>query len=365
MECLTRTVTPQLHHSITVHKITVIIVTYNSSRFIDGCFTALAQMDRTGLDVEIVVVDNASKDDSLAKLNAYPWATVIVSEKNLGFSGGNNLAMQRAMDAGADYVYLLNHDTEVTPSFLVEAVKDAEVDPKIGAAQSLLLLHPDKELINSTGNAIHFLGFGYCLDYRKPYKEWKVPVRKEIAYPSGAGVLFRVDVLRKVGLLDEQLFLYHEDLDLGWRIRLAGYDVLLAPRSIVYHKYEFSRSISKYYFMERNRYLVFMKNLRPWTLAILAIPLFVSEFALLLASFRSGWWREKLKVYVYFFHLDSWKKLARERRVIQSQRVLSDREIVRLFQSTINYQEVAGPFTKYVANPLMTIAWVVMRALIV
>ncbi len=346
-------------------KVAVIIVTYNSSRFIDGCFRALAGMDRTGLDVEIVVVDNDSKDDSREKLKAYPWITVIASEKNLGFSGGNNLAMQRAMDAGADYVYLLNHDTEVTPSFLVEAVKAAEADKKIGALQSLLLLHPDKELINSTGNAIHFLGFGFCLDYRKSYAEWKAPTRKEIAYPSGAGVLFRVDVLRKAGLLDEQLFLYHEDLDLGWRIRLAGYDILLAPRSVVYHKYEFSRSISKYYFMERNRYVVFMKNLRLWTLMILAIPLFVSEIALLFASFRSGWWREKLKVYLYFLRIDSWVQLARTRRQVQAERKVSDHEIIRLFQSTINYQEVAGPFTKYVANPLMTAAWVVMRVLIV
>ncbi len=347
--------------SFSMIKVAVIIVTYNSSRFIDGCFTALAHMDRSGLDVEVVVVDNGFKDDALEKLKAYPWVTVIAAEKNLGFSGGNNLAMQRAMEAGADYVYLLNHDTEATPSFLVEAVRDAENDPRIGAAQSLLLLHPDKELINSTGNTIHFLGFGYCLEYRKPYAQWKAPVRKEIAYPSGAGVLFRTAVLRKVGVLDEQLFLYHEDLDLGWRIRLAGYDVVLVPRSVVYHKYEFSRSISKYYFMERNRYIVFMKNLRLWTLAVLAIPLFVSEIALLIASFRSGWWREKLKVYVYFFRLDSWKELARTRRQVQASRIVSDREIMKLFQSTINYQEVAGPFTRYVANPCMRVAWSVMR----
>ncbi len=346
-------------------KVVVIVVTYNSARFIEGCFRALANTDRTGLDVGFVVVDNCSQDDSIARLRNFPWLSIVEAKENLGFSGGNNLAMRNAMEAGADYVYLLNHDTEVTPSFLVEAVKAAEADEKIGSLQSLLLLHPDKELVNSTGNAIHFLGFGYCLDYRKPYAALGEIGRKEIAYASGAGVLFRVSALRKVGLLDEQLFLYHEDLDLGWRLRLAGYVNLLAPRSLIYHKYEFSRSIAKYYYMERNRYVVFMKNLRLWTLAILALPLAATEIALFFVSFRSGWWKEKLRVYAYFFRLDSWMKLVRERRAIQATRVISDREIVRLFVSTISYQEVAGPFTAYIANPLMTAAWAVMRILII
>jgi GT2 family glycosyltransferase len=346
-------------------KVAVIVVTYNSARFVDGCFGSLSRMERDGLEVAAVAVDNGSTDESVAMLEAYPWVSTVRTKRNLGFAGGNNLAMRHAMEAGADYVYLLNHDTEVTPSFLVEAVAAAEADPAIGSVQSLLLLHPDRELINSTGNAIHFLGFGYCLDYRRPVAKWTPEPGKEIAYASGAGVLYRADALRKVGLLDEDLFLYHEDLDLGWRLRLAGYKNVLAPRSVVHHKYEFSRSISKYYFMERNRYVVFMKNLRAWTLLVLALPLAASEAALLLASVRSGWWREKLKVYAYFLRPEAWAHVARERRRIQSSRTVGDREIVRLFAPTISYQEVAGPFTRYVANPLMTAAWAVLKLFIV
>lgn len=346
-------------------KIAVIVVTYNSSRFIDGCFGSLAAMDRDDLDVAVVALDNGSTDDTVERLKAYPWVSTVVSRKNLGFAGGNNLVMRHAMEGGADYVYLLNHDTEVSPSFLVEAVEAAEADRKIGAVQSLLLLHPDKERINSTGNAIHFLGFGYCLDYRRAHEDWKPESGKEIAYPSGAGVLFRAEALRQVGLLDEELFLYHEDLDLGWRLRLMGWKNVLAPTSVVYHKYEFSRSIAKYYYMERNRYVVFLKNLRAWTLAVLALPLLAAELALLLASARSGWWREKLKVYGYFFKSASWRHIAEERKRIQSTRTASDREIVRLFTPVISYQEVAGPFTKYVANPLMTAAWALLRHIII
>lgn len=346
-------------------KVAVIVVTYNSARFIDGCFGSLAAMDAEGLDVAVVAIDNGSTDDTVERLKAYPWVSTVISKENLGFAGGNNLVMRHALEGGADYVYLLNHDTEVTPSFLVEAVEAAEEDAKVGAVQSLLLLHPDKELINSTGNAIHFLGFGYCMDYRRPYKDWRPPASREIAYPSGAGVLFRAEALREAGLLDEELFLYHEDLDLGWRLRLLGWKNVLAPSSIVHHKYEFSRSITKYYFMERNRYLVFMKNLRAWTLAVLFLPLLAAELGLLAASVRSGWWREKFRVYGYFLKPDGWRHVAKERKRVQSTRKVGDREIVRLFVPTISYQEVAGPFTRHVANPLMTAAWAVLRLLIV
>jgi GT2 family glycosyltransferase len=261
----------------------------------------------------------------------------------------------------------LNHDTEITPDFLVKAVAAARQDPKIGSVQSLLLLSPDKDLVNSTGNAIHFLGFGYCLDYRRKaadvQKEY-AGTRREIAYGSGAGVLFRCDLLKKIGLLDEELFLYHEDLDLGWRVRLAGFKNVFVPESVIFHKYEFSRSISKYYFMERNRYVVFLKNLRVRSLVVLLPFMLGAELGLLPAAIRSGWWREKLRSYAYFFLPSTWRRISRERREMAKLRVVSDREIVRLWSSTISYQEVAGTFTKYVANPLMTATWAVIRNLI-
>lgn len=346
-------------------KVAVVIVTYNSARFIPDCLGSLSRMAKDGLDVDVIVIDNGSKDDSVALLKGYPFAEVVATGKNLGFAGGNNLGIRMATERGAAYAYLLNHDTEVRPDFLVEAVRLAEAEPKAGSVQSLLLLSPDKDLVNSTGNAIHFLGFGYCLDYRRRADALRLPSRREIAYASGAGVLLRVEALRKVGLFDEELFLYHEDLDLGWRLRLAGFVNLLAPASVVHHKYEFSRSISKYYFMERNRYLVFMKNLRLWTLLLLAPFMLVTEVALALASLRSGWWKEKLKVCAYFLRPASWRYLARARRETGRIRAVGDREIVRLFVPTITYQEVAGPFTKYVANPLMTLTWAVVRLLIV
>lgn len=346
-------------------KVALVIVAYNARRYLDGCLGTLQKARREQIDVDVIVVDNASRDGTAAAVRKnYPWAELIESGKNLGFAGGNNLGMRSALERGADYVYLLNQDTEVDADFLEEAVKVAEADEKIGSAQSLLLLHPEKDLINSTGNAIHFLGFGYCRDYRRPLADWRHAGIDKIAYASGAGVLLRASALREVGLFDESLFLYHEDLDLGWRLRLAGYANVLAPHSIVYHKYEFSRSISKYYFMERNRYLVMFKNYRAWTLIVLAPWLLLAEVGLFAAALRSGWWREKLKVYAYFLNPLIWPRLARGRASVCRLRRVGDREIVGLFTPVIAFQGVAGPLTA-AANPLMTILWFFLKFLIV
>ncbi len=347
-------------------KAAVIVVTHNAERYLDDWFGSLAHMDRGDLEVAIICVDNRSTDATAARIRReHPEVILIANDENLGFAGGNNVGLKAALDEGADLVYLLNHDTLVEPDFLVRAVQVADADEHIGSVQSLLLLHPDRHLINSTGNAIHFLGFGYCQDYRRPAAAWRHAGIKELAYASGAGVLYRAEALRRVGLLDEELFLYHEDLDLGWRLRLAGYANVLAPHSVVYHKYEFSRSIAKYYYMERNRYIVLFQNLRLWTLAVLAPWLLLSEIALFVAAVRSGWWKQKLRVYGYFLRPASWAHILKIRLATARLRQVGDREIVRLFTPVISFQDVTGPFTRYVANPLMTVLWSVLRVLIV
>ncbi len=346
-------------------KVALIVVAYNAKRYLDGCLGSLEKADRDGIDLDVIVVDNASKDGTAAEVRRrFPRVELIESGRNLGFAGGNNLGMRTALERGADLIYLLNQDTEVNADFLTEAVKVAEADEKIGSVQSLLLLHPDRGLINSTGNAIQFLGFGYCRDYRRPLAEWRHAGIDKIAYASGAGVLLRASALRETGLFDESLFLYHEDLDLGWRLRLAGYANVLAPHSIVYHKYEFSRSISKYYFMERNRFLVMFKNYRLWTLLVLAPWLILSELGLFAAAIRSGWWKEKLKVYAYFLNPLVWFRLARDRAAVCRLRRVGDREIVSLFTPVIAFQDVSGPLTA-IANPLMTVLWFFLKFLIV
>jgi len=347
-------------------KVTVIVLTYNSSKYLDGCFGTLERMDRDGLDVEVVAVDNGSSDGTPDEIRRrWPRVQVMDSGGNIGFAAGNNLAMRRAIDRGRDFVFLLNHDTDVDPGFLREAVRVMKSDPKIGSVQSLLLLHPERDLVNSSGNAIHFLGFSYCMDYRKHAADIDREKARDIPSASGAAVLYRVDALRQTGLLDDSFFMYHEDLDLGWRLRLCGYRNVLAPKSVVYHKYEFSRSIAKYYYMERNRYIVLLKNMRLWTFIVIAPGLVVTEAVLMAAAFRGGWWRKKLGALTYFLDPRPWKRILKERGSVEKMRKVSDREIVRLFTPVIRDQESTSLFAYFIANPIMEATWRLMRFLII
>ncbi|MEK7516254.1 MAG: glycosyltransferase family 2 protein [Patescibacteria group bacterium] len=354
-------------------RVAIIIVAYNARPYLENCFNSLALVSYPRAALEIIVVDNASTDGTADWLHEHAAsATLIRNHENLGFAGGNNVGIRHAFARGAEFVYLLNQDTIVEPDFLNEAVAVAQTDQKIGAAQSFLLLHPDRDRVNSMGNAIHFLGFGYTRGYRmlvsaaeEEIERWRKrdPLLR-IAYCSGAGVLLRASALKEIGLFDEELFLYHEDLDLGWRLCLAGYGNVLAPRSVVYHQYEFSRSISKWYWMERNRFLVLAKNYHLATLILILPALIIMEFGLLAFSFRSGWWREKLKGYAYLARPHNWRALLRKRRDVQQRRRVSEREIVRFFTGIVASQEVMNPILRYFANPIFQAYWSIVRRVI-
>jgi GT2 family glycosyltransferase len=145
----------------------------------------------------------------------------------------------------------LNQDTIADPNFLTTAVDYLESHPNVGAVQSLLLLHPETELINTAGNRLHFLGFGLPGHYRKPRSE--TPQSGPIAYPSGAAVMIRTALLRELGLFHSDLFMYLEDAELGLKLHLADRPPHLCKSSVVFHKYQFRSTLASYGFLERNR----------------------------------------------------------------------------------------------------------------
>lgn len=345
-------------------RVAVVVLTFDAARFVDGCFGSLRRVDRGGLDVEVIAVDNGSSD-ATARLvrQRYPEVTVIETGANLGFAGGNNVGIRLSLERGADLVYLLNPDTEVEPDFLREAVAVAEQRPDAGAVQSLLVLASEPGLVNTAGNQIHFLGFGYCGSYRQPVATVP-PEPREIAFASGASTLYRASALRQTGLLDELLFLYHEDLDLGWRLRLAGWRNLLAPRSVVRHHYEFSRSPRKYYFMERNRYLVLMKNARLRNLLLLAPFLLLAEMGLLLLAAAGGWLPQKLRADRDAFRPSALRHVRAERRRVAALRRASDAEVFALFTPVVDFEGAAPGWLQALANRSLSLVWKVLRPLI-
>ncbi len=343
-------------------KVSVVVVNWNGRRFLTDCLSSLDRTEYPPDKLEIILVDNASTDDSAAwTAGQFPRVQIIRNATNLGFARGNNQGIGLALDSGADYAVVLNYDTVVEPSWLNELVQTAESDSRIGSVQSLVLLHQEPERINTSGNQLQYLGFGYCGQYCSNRKEVDSRI-KDIAYGSGTAVLYHLSALRTVGLFDEDLFMYHEDLDLGWRLRLAGYRNVIAPESVVYHKYSFSRNPSKFFYLERNRQIVLMKNYRLWTLILLLVPLVAMEIGLLAYSLIGGWFTQKLAGYGSAF-----RQLAdtlRKRRQVQTIRKVSDRSVAKTMTSTIEFEGITNPLLKWIVNPLLTAYWYVIKLFI-
>jgi GT2 family glycosyltransferase len=330
-------------------KIAIAIITYNSAAKLPDLLTSLKSQDYPVELLDFIFVDNKSDDNGVALIKEYfPTARFILNQENLGFAAANNQAYELAKDLNDDYLVLLNDDTIVAADWLTRLITTAESEANIAAVQSKLLLWPEKNLINSYGNAVTFLGFAYCNDYRQPDKTGE-PF--EVPYPSGGATAIKISALDKIGLFDEKLFMYHEDVDLGWRLRLLGYKVILEPKAVVYHKYSFAKAGYKYYYMERNRFYVEWKNFKLATLLLFIPACLAMELGIIFFAWRNGWLREKLKGYGWFFsHLDYvWQ----ERQKIQRLRRVSDREILRLFTGSIKFQDIDNPVLSKLVNPIM------------
>jgi GT2 family glycosyltransferase len=350
-------------------KIGIIIINWNSLRlgFAEDLVNSLNAVEYPEDKYTVFVADNLSDDGSPEYIEQNLKNGVVVRmEDNLGFAEANNRLVARCIDEGYEYAYLLNHDTEVTPDFLTQAVTMMESDPEIGAVQSRMMLHQDKGKINSIGNMIHFLGFGFSKGGYEPLEnyargEWN---GKEIAYGSGAAVLLKLEVVKVTKLFDTHFFMYHEDLDLGWKIKMAGYKNVLAWDSVIYHKYEFSRSLQKYYYMERNRYIVLFENLRIGTLILLFPFLFAFELGTLLFAFKSGFWKQKLAVYPYFTTKKAWKLIKQHRHEKKLFRQVSDKEILKNFSGTINNQHIDNALLNRIVNPVAEIYFKLVQLVI-
>jgi GT2 family glycosyltransferase len=358
-------------------RVAVVYLAFNTRHYLDEVFSSLRQLNYPKDKLEIIVVDNDSKDGSVDWLRQQEDITFFPSTTNLGFAQGNNLGIKHALLEGMDYVYLLNGDAKLHPDAIMEAVKLAESDASIGSVQSRIMLWKDPKIMNVTGGMVHFLGFGFARDNGKPWTDigsqekfltGKAGPRNsscdpisEIAYASGAAVLYRSSVLQQVGLLDPFLFLYHEDLELGWRIRLAGYKNVLAINSIAYHDYEFRRSIQKFYWMERNRVIVHLSHLRWRSLVVLAPFMLVAEFGLIVFAIKGGWFKEKILVYVNLLSPKTWAYVVRKRRESHLIRRVNDREIVRLWTGKIEHQETSSLALDWLINPTLSILWSILK----
>lgn len=347
-------------------KIAIIIVTYNGSRYINKCLASVFKSryplstlpltkGETQRGFSVIIVDNNSSDDTVDIIEkSFPQVELIKLDKNLGFVGGNNIGIKRALESGADYVVLLNQDTEVEYDWLTQLVKASQGDD-VGIVQAMLLLGNERALTNNVGNALHYLGFGFVKHYRERVDTWYHRAPFEIGYASGAAMLIKREVIEKlspparggvgvVGVLDVKFFMYHEDLDLCWRARLAGYKILIAPQATVYHHYEFNRNKKMFYWTERNRWAVLLQNYSLATLLKLIPILLFIELAMLGYSLISGWFIYKLRSYGWI--IMNLPRILQTRFKTQSLRKIGDGEVMKHMDSDLTFPKFINPLLK-------------------
>lgn len=246
-------------------KVAVILINWNSYDLTRDTLNSFRKV--TYLDLDIIVVDNGSTDGSGDRLEVeFPELIMIKSSSNTGFTGGNNIGFQYAIAQGYPYAMMLNNDVEVESDFLEPLVYALDENKRLGAVQPLIYFHHDKEVIWNAGSVRNsWTGETITLDYNVRdsglERRW---IRKQVDWLTGCALLVRTDILKEIGLLKEDFFIYYEDVELSFRIRKAGFDLSYEPSSVIYHKAGMSSKTAEkgaegylnptvHYFNARNR----------------------------------------------------------------------------------------------------------------
>ena len=196
---------------------------------------------------QVIVVDNGSSDSSVAALQESFGSSVqyIQSSQNLGFGGGNNLGIQRALDQGAKWILLLNNDTYLSPTFLIEMENAIERDEGLGIIGPVILFHDFPDRIYYFGDRlIPGLLATYKLHRREIYHD-QFPPLVRVDFVNGCGMLVKSDVFTRIGFFDTRYFMYGEEVDLCWRARKTGFRLAVATQAKMWHKVSTSSNRDK------------------------------------------------------------------------------------------------------------------------
>lgn len=228
-------------------SVAIILVNFNNETDTIACVNSLEKI--TYPNCKIFIVDNGSDEKSVSKLRPLAGGDIELIEtgKNLGFSGGNNVAVKKALDAGFDYILLLNNDTEVEPDFLDKLAAAAESGEKIGVVGPKIYFYSDPKRIWFGGGKFSWFGGGRHLRYNEidsasqssPLNANRYPLNaspEETGYMTGCAFLIKTKVIKEIGLLCEDFFLYYEDTDWSLRVKKAGYKIIYVPAAKIYHK---------------------------------------------------------------------------------------------------------------------------------
>jgi GT2 family glycosyltransferase len=335
--------------------LSVLIVSWNSREELARTLPAL--LPELGEGDELIVVDNDSSDGTPeAVASLAPAARVVRSGRNAGFAGACN---EGAELAHGELLVILNPDAAPLPGW-GEAIRRPWVEERGWAAWQALIADKRATAINSAGNPVHFTGIVWAGAHGRPIGE--APQAGEVPALSGACLAIPRRTWEEAGGFPEHFFLYHEDVDLSLRLRLAGGRLGIEPSAVVDHEYEFGAREHKWRWLERNRW-AFLIRVYPASLLLLVAPaLIATELALIPASIAAGWGRQKLAA---IGEVVRWlPRLLRERRQVQATRKVSAAEFAAWLTPGLDSPFIPAAARSLPARLLLRAYWRLVRLLL-
>lgn len=311
----------------------VVIVTHQSVELVADALDAITASDSR--PDEIVVVDNASTDGTRSVLDRYDVVRVDL-EDNVGFAGGCHVGVDAA---SGEVLVFLGHDCVPEPGWLEPLVRTVR-DDTVGAAMATVVDADDATRFNTSGGHLSYVGLAWVSDLGDVIPDVE-PEIVDVAFPSGAAMALRRATWDRFDGFRRDLFMYLEDVDLGWRMRVAGLRVVRCSASRVRHRYDFERTAGKMYFLERNRWRLLAANYRRGTLVTLLPALIVTEIGIVVVALRDGWIRQKMR---------AWRDTAGSsdrhaiRRHVESERVIGDAAMLAAMDASVSsVRQISAP----------------------
>jgi GT2 family glycosyltransferase len=305
----------------------VIIVNWNGRKFLPECLESL--LYQAYRHFSIILVDNGSTDGSVDfVVQNYPEVHTIALPKNVGFSVANNIALKTVK---TEYVALLNNDAVADPLWLQSLLGALESYPEAGFAASKMLFYDNPEIIDRVGDVYTRAGTGLLRGRGMRADSYNA---REWVFGACAGAaLYRTQMLRDIGIFDEDFFLLYEDVDLSFRAQLKGYKCLYVPEAIVHHKGSssiiYDSPISVYY-SHRNLEWVYIKNMPAGLILKSIFPHIIYDMAAFFFFTARG--RSKYFIKAKWDALKGLKKALKKRRQIQRSRIVDDDYIWSLLE---------------------------------
>lgn len=326
--------------------VSIILVNYNGKNYIKQCIQSILKSEYKNF--ELVVVDNDSSDQSLDDIKEELGdfrIKIVRNSKNLGFAEANNIGVNHTK---GKYVALLNIDTIVHSTWLEELLWVMEHDCTIGVAQPKLLSLDDHTTYDSAGDYLDF--FGNCFRrggswYEKDNGQYDIV--QDIFSARGAALITRKEIIEKIGLFDDNFFMFFEDFDFCWRVRLYGKRVVFVPQAVVYHKgggisttQQSSESANMHAF--KNQFICLIKNYNThnmikyailYLIIYLTTGLFLFEPFIIKRNDKKAWIKGRLQAYYWIF--SNIRKLRNRRNDVQHTiRKVPDSEIMKYMVRT-------------------------------